>query len=235
MSFFGDVTDIDVVAVNDRGAPKTVRFNGTCNDRTDCTFSVLAEDNARRHDDDDGDDDGDNDDDDGDDDDEDDDRALPTHEGRDRPRDRLGLVIVSNGQIVEARALRKIALGNTQFHEATSPTLDTALNDVEFRPGAVMTVSVLLDPAVTSSLADAYLVLQLPNGQLMSWTGGGLVPGVVPIARGFRPFRFEGVVARITIPRGAPAGRYTWLSALTEAGTLNLLTPISTSVFTITP
>jgi hypothetical protein len=98
-----------------------------------------------------------------------------------------------------------------------------------------MTVTVLLDPGAVSTPADAYLVLQLPNGQLMSWTGSGLVAGLVPIARGFRPFRFEGVVARLPIPRGAPAGRYTWLSALTAAGTLNLLTPISTSVFAITP
>jgi hypothetical protein len=235
---FGDVTDIDVVAVKDDGSPKTVRFNGTCNEQPRCTFSVLAEDNNRRHDDDDSDGDGDNDEDvedDDDDGDRDDDAVSPADEGRGRPRDRLGLVIVSNGEIVEARSLRRIALGNIQFHEPVGPTMDTALNDVEFRPGEVMTVTVLLDPGAVSTPADAYLVLQLPNGQLMSWTGSGLVAGLVPIARGFRPFRFEGVVARLPIPRGAPAGRYTWLSALTAAGTLNLLTPISTSVFAITP
>jgi hypothetical protein len=78
-------------------------------------------------------------------------------------------------------------------------------------------------------------VLELPNGQLMSWTGSGLVPGLVPIARGFMPFPFQGSLAQIVVPRGTPPGRYTWLSALTATGTLNLLTPIAESVFTITP
>jgi hypothetical protein len=75
----------------------------------------------------------------------------------------------------------------------------------------------------------------MPNGQLLSWTGTGLVPGLVPIARGFVPVPYSGVVARVVIPRGAPAGRYTWLSALTVSGTLGLMTPISETVFTITP
>lgn len=243
MHIFGDVEDIDVVALDRDGSPKTVRFTGTCNDRPDCTFSVLAEDNARRHDDEDDDDDDDDDvddDDDGDDDDDDGDedddrRTVARGDDRSGRRDRLGVVIVSNGRIVEARALRRIARGNIQFHEPPEPALTTAINDVEFTPGNVMTVTASLDPGPTPALADAYVVVQLPDGQFLSWTGAGLVPGLVPIARGFVPFAFEGVVARVVIPRGAPAGRYTWLSALTAAGTLNLLTPIATSVFTITP
>ncbi len=221
---FGRVTDIDVVAVNDDGSAKTVRFNGTC-PRPDCTFSALVEDNGEGHrDDDEGEDDADGD-------------GQPDSEShrRWRPRDRLGLVIVANGEILEARALRPIARGNIQFHAPADTTLTTDVNDVEFGPGSVVDVSVSMDPGAARTTADAYVVLELPNGQLLSWTGRGLVPGLVPVARGFVPFAFQGALAQVTIPRGAPAGRYTWLSALTAAGTLNLLTPIAETVFTIAP
>lgn len=228
----GSVTHIDVVAVEDDGTPKTVRFDGVCDRRPDCTFSVIVEDHGegRR--------DGDDDDDDDDDGEVDDDRGGrrgpgtgPPH----RPHDRFGVVIVSNGRIVEARSLRPIARGNIQFHERVGPALTTAVNDVEFGPGASLAVSVALAPGAITTPADAYVVLELPNGQLMSWTGSGLVPGLVPIARGIVPFAFEGSIAQLVVPRGAPPGRYTWLSALTAAGTLNLLTPIAETVFTITP
>jgi len=221
MHILGRVRGIDVVAVDEDGTPTTVRFNGTCDRRPDCTFSVLVEDKGEGH----------RDDDEG----ELDDDGQPRTNDRWRPRDQLGLVIVANGRIVEARALRPIARGNIQFHRPAGPALSTDVNDVEYASGDVMDVSVSLDPGPVSTLADAYVVLELPDGQLLSWTGSGLVPGLVPIARGFVPSPFQGAVAQLVIPRGAPAGRYTWLSALTAAGTLNLLTPISESVFTITP
>jgi Ice-binding-like len=230
MKVFGRVRDIDVVAVGEDGSPKTVRFDGTCAQRPDCTFSVLVEDNGEghRHDDDD-DHDGDDDDNEGD--------GLPgaSHDRRVRPRDRLAVVIVANGRVVEARGLRPIARGNIQFHRPLAAGLTTDINDVEFGPGNMLDVSVSLSAVPVPTLADAYVVLELPNGQLMSWTGSGLVPGLVPIARGFMPFPFQGSLAQIVVPRGTPPGRYTWLSALTATGTLNLLTPIAESVFTITP
>jgi len=229
MHVFGRVRNIDVVAVTDTGAPKTVRFDGTCATRPECTFSVLVEDNGEGHRDDD---------DDFDDDDDGDDDAQGTsasNDHRNRPRDRFGVVIVANGRVVESRSLRPIARGNIQFHRPRGTVLSTDTNDVEFGTGNVMEVTASIDPGAASSPADAYVVLELPNGQLMSWTGSALVPGLVPIARGFVPFPFQGVVAQLPIPPGAPAGRYTWLSALTESGTLNLMTPISETVFTITP
>jgi hypothetical protein len=226
MKVFGQVRDIDVVAVTDEGRPKTVRFDGTCAMRPECTFSVLVEDNGEGHRD-------------------DDDDFTDDYEGDDapdsgrrhsRPRDRFGLVVVANGRVVEARSLRPIARGNIQFHRPrTTTALTTDLNDVEYGPGNVMEVTATLDPGPATGLADAYVVVELPNGQLMSWTGSALVPGLVPIARGFVPGPFQGVVAQVVIPRGTPPGRYTWLSALTASGTLNLLTPISETVFTVSP
>lgn len=230
MHIGGSVTHIDVVSVEEDGTPKTVRFDGVCDRRPNCTFSVLVEDHGegRRN--------GDDDDDDDDDGEVDDDRRRGPGGGPPpRRRDHFGVVIVSDGQIVEARSLRPIARGNIQFHERTGPALTTAVNDVEFGPGDSLAVTVSLAPGAVATPADAYVVLELPNGQLMSWTGSGLVPGLVPIARGIVPVPFEGAIAQIVVPRGAPPGRYTWLSALSAAGTLNLITPIAESVFTITP
>ena len=59
MHIGGSVTHIDVVAVEEDGTPKTVRFDGVCDRRPNCTFSVLVEDHGegRRDGDDDDDDD----------------------------------------------------------------------------------------------------------------------------------------------------------------------------------
>jgi hypothetical protein len=81
--------------------------------------------------------------------------------------------------------------------------------------------------------ADAYLVLQLPNGQLLSWTGNGLAPGLVPLARNIRPVNYRAVIARLAIPADAPAGTYSWFSGLAEPGTLNLVSEIAERRFTI--
>jgi hypothetical protein len=222
MKLFGRVRNIAVVAVNADGTPKAVRIDGTCFQRTGCTFSAVVEDNGEGH----------RDDDEG----ELDDEGRPRDEDRRwRPRDQLGIVIVAGDRIVESRALRPIARGNIQFHVPTAPTLSTDLNDVEFGPGNVVSVTASLDPGPVPTVADAYVVLELPNGQFMSWTSNGLVPGLVPLARGFVPFPFQGVLGQVVVPAGVPPGRYTWLSALTATGTLNLLAPIAETVFTITP
>src|SRR6185436_2493306 len=70
----------------------------------------------------------------------------------------------------------------------------------EFDRGDSMAVGASLGRGPSATLADAYVVLELPNGQLMSWTGGGLVPGLVPVARGFVPFQFETSLLQLVIP-----------------------------------
>jgi len=194
----GPVTDVDVVALNDDGTPKTARLSGTCSGLLpSCTFSVLTEDN-----------------------------------GEPPVDDRFGVTIVSAGQVVEARAIRQIRNGNIQFHSAT---LTTTTNAATVRPGEVMRLRVRLRKDKSNTRADAYVVLQLPTGQLLSWTGGGLVPGLQPIARNFVPVDLDLEVAALPIPAGTPPGVYRWLSALTQAGTLNLLTGIAERPVTITP
>jgi hypothetical protein len=82
---------------------------------------------------------------------------------------------------------------------------------------------------------DAYVVLQMPNGQLMSWTGAALVPGLVPLARNITPGRFAGTILQTAIPPGTTPGTYKWMSGLTSPGTHNLVSAISETVFTIRP
>lgn len=146
--------------------------------------------------------------------------------GRD---DRLALVVLQGDQVIEARALRTISHGNIQVHESLSTTVNVAVLDA----GDVLRLSVSLTPGSAPEPVDVYLVLRLPDGQLFSWTGGGFVAGIVPAARNIMPITFSGVVLQLVVPPGAPTGRYTWLSALTSAGTLNLLTPITETTFTI--
>jgi hypothetical protein len=145
--------------------------------------------------------------------------------------DIFGIAVVAGGAVTEERAPRVVNNGNIQTHL----TLSTNLNGSRFRPGQRMDVSVSLLPGTSPAPADAYLVLQLPNGQFLSWTGGGLVPGLVPIARGVHPQRFHGKLAELQIPPGVPVGPYRWLSALAQPGTLNLVTPISEARFSIAP
>jgi len=45
---------------------------------------------------------------------------------------------------------------------------------------------------------------------------------------------FEGELLQLRVPAGTPPGLYKWISALTEAGTLNLLTGLSERSVTIT-
>lgn len=118
----------------------------------------------------------------------------------------------------------------------TPAQLTTAVNAPTLSPGQTLALSVSFTPGGLPVTADAYLVLQLPSGALLSLTQGGLVPGVVPYVRAVTPAAaLTQEVLRIVLPGGTPPGVYTWLSALTAPGTLNLLTPLASTAFTIAP
>lgn len=142
--------------------------------------------------------------------------------------DRFGIAVVGS-TADETTPDRVVKNGNIQFHSS----LTTSLNARSFSSGDQMAVTVSMTPGGVRQPVDAYLVLRLPDGQLFSWTTQGPVAGIVPIARNIMPVNFSGVVATITIPRGAPRGTYTWLSALTAAGTMSLVSEISEQNFTI--
>jgi hypothetical protein len=150
--------------------------------------------------------------------------------GRD---DQFGVTVVLDGEVVEEQAMRQVRNGNIQFHTST---LETEVNAGVLRGGQTLRLNARLRRDRTAATpADAYIVLRMPNGQLMSWTGTSLVPGLVPIVRNFIPVDFDGTVLQVQVPNGTPPGVYTWLSALTDAGTLNLRSGISERSFTIQP
>lgn len=146
--------------------------------------------------------------------------------------DQFGVTVAADGEVLEERAMRVVRNGNIQFHDAT---LETEVDDETLSPGQTMRLTARLRRSRTPAAADAYVALRMPNGQMMSWTGSALVPGLVPIARNFVPTNFVGEILNLRVPGGTPPGYYTWMSALTEAGTLNLLSGISERRFTVTP
>ena len=157
---------------------------------------------------------------------------LTEDNGEPAVNDQFGITIVSNGQVVEARSLRVVRNGNIQFHSAT---LTTTVNAPTVRVGQTMRLAARLRRDRTATPADAYVVLQAPGGQVFSWTQAGLVPGLVPLVRNFVPADFEGELLQLRVPGGTPPGLYKWISALTEAGTLNLLTGASERSVVVTP
>ena len=150
--------------------------------------------------------------------------------GRD---DQFGVTVVVNGSVVEEQSMRQVRNGNIQFHTST---LTTDVNAPVLRAGQTLQLSARLrrDRTVATP-ADAYVVLRMPGGQMLSWTGSALVPGLAPLARNFIPVDLDVVLVRLQVPPGTPAGTYTWMSVLTDAGTLNLRSGISERSFTIQP
>ena len=114
------------------------------------------------------------------------------------------------------------------------PLLSLGLNGAVFPAGATMTLTGTLSAGNVPGAVDAYVVLRLPSGQLLSLQlGGQFVPGIVPIAKGFGPVDFQGVLAQYTFTGAEPPGTYTWLAALTAPGTLNVVSPLQEVAFTV--
>ncbi|MDH4063964.1 MAG: hypothetical protein OEW19_06160 [Acidobacteriota bacterium] len=117
-----------------------------------------------------------------------------------------------------------------------SMQLTTALDAVSYRAGDPLTLSASFTPGLLPQAADVYVVLQAPVGQIQSLTPLGLVPGLAPLMRHVAPADpVTQELLRTVIPAGTAPGSYQWLSAMTSPGTLNLLTSIATTSFTITP
>lgn len=96
-----------------------------------------------------------------------------------------------------------------------------------------MVVTGKLTPSTTPTMVDAYVVVQLPSGVFLSLQlGGRLVPGVVPIARGFVPFPYLAALVQYTFSGVEPSGSYTWYSGLSRPRTLEFVTPLQQAVFT---
>jgi uncharacterized repeat protein (TIGR03803 family) len=114
--------------------------------------------------------------------------------------------------------------------------LSLQANVSALRAGQTLTVNAVLTPGDLTARADAYVVIQMPWGAYYSLQiGGGLVPGLVPIVRNFTPMAITLPIFVHTFAANYPPGPYTFLSALTVPGTLQLLQPIQSQTVTFTP
>jgi IgA Peptidase M64 len=127
------------------------------------------------------------------------------------------------------------AVTATATTAVTGASLRVLLNAATFRPGETLTLTARLTPGPTPVVVDAYVVVRLPDGSFLSLQPGGVVAGVVPIGRGFAPFALTGEFLRYTFRGDEPPGQYTWFAALTEPGTLNVVSPLDQVPFTFSP
>jgi hypothetical protein len=101
---------------------------------------------------------------------------------------------------------------------AVLPTLTLSLGQSNLHPGQSLTLNATLTPGPVATPVNIFVLVQLPTGQIFSFTPGGFVPGVVPVLTGFTPVPFSGTIFSLPLPGGLPLGTYTWFSALTGSG-----------------
>jgi hypothetical protein len=119
---------------------------------------------------------------------------------------------------------------------SSSPTLALQLNQNTFRTGQEFVLRATLTPGTTPVTVDAYVLVRLPGGSMLSLTlGGGIVPGVVPIARGLPATNFSGELLRYRFAGTEPVGSYAVTGALAVAGTGNVIGAIAERPFTFGP
>ena len=117
---------------------------------------------------------------------------------------------------------------------SSAASFTLSLNQSVFAPGETMTVSAKLEPGLAPSAVDAYVVVQLPTGQLLSLQlPGGIVPGIVPIARGIVPIANEAMLISYTFSGIEPRGTYTWYAVLTRPGTMEFVSPLQQVTFAL--
>ena len=62
-----------------------------------------------------------------------------------------------------------------------------------------------------------------------------MVSGIAPLASGFAPFAVSGELLRVPIPGGVPAATFTWVGALTQAGSANVIGAVDEVPFSLSP
>jgi len=116
----------------------------------------------------------------------------------------------------------------------TAPPLSVSLNSTTLASSATMVAVVNTVGGHVDSAIDAYVVLDAGGGVIFSLLAdGSLVPGLAPIARGI-------VLQTASVPfvfplAGAPPGNYVWMTALTSPGSLALVSPVTSTPFTVLP
>jgi hypothetical protein len=121
------------------------------------------------------------------------------------------------------------------YEASDVPFLFLRLNESAFGPGDTMVLTAELIPGLVPVLADAYIVIRLPDGTLLSLVPAGAVAGIAPAATGFVPVLFRGEVVRYTFQGHEPGGTFDWFSVLTRTGTLDFLGAVDQDSFAFSP
>ena len=146
---------------------------------------------------------------------------------------------------VSVRTVNPVRPGGVRFPNAgffaaalrpADHPLALALNATAFESGDTMALTVTLTPAGILGPVDAYVVLRLPDATFLSLLlNGTVVPGIAPLASGFTAVPASGEVLRVPIPAGVPAATFSWIGALTHAGTSNVIGAIDEVPFALSP
>jgi hypothetical protein len=123
----------------------------------------------------------------------------------------------------------------SRFVRSERPVISVALNSSQFTTGETLSMAATIAPRPsTPPLVDAYVVIQLPTGQLVSLQLDGRTrPGVVPMARRFTPSSWQRTLLNYTVNGTEPAGIYTVYAVLTEPGTLNFASELDQFTFRV--
>lgn len=115
---------------------------------------------------------------------------------------------------------------------ATSPPVTITLNADTFRQSDTMVATVHVREDFVTPV-DVYVVVQAGSASFSLQLDGGLIPGLVPIARNVV---LPSIDAPFAFPlTGAPPGVYAWVAGVTAPGTMALVAPLESRPFTITP
>jgi hypothetical protein len=123
-----------------------------------------------------------------------------------------------------AAGLPRAADADCEVALPVEPTLTLTLNQGSFRQGDTMTLTATVTPGRSATAVDAYMMIRLSDGSVLSLQpGGGLVSGLVPYARSFVPFAFVDQVFMFTLSGTEPLGDHAWLAGMTRAGTGSII------------
>ena len=116
------------------------------------------------------------------------------------------------------------------------PKVTLQLNAASYHTGDTMTVVATVTPGGAPSPVDAYIMVQLTDGQFLSLQlNGPPVPGQVPIATNIVPAPVQQQVLQYTFTGAEPPGAYTWFAVFTVPGTMNFVSVLEQSPFVFAP
>jgi len=116
--------------------------------------------------------------------------------------------------------------------EPPGPTITNTTDGDVYRAGDTMTVTLTYENPGPDVFIDIQVACQLPDGTLFYFPGGDTP---VPFISGMLPSGTTIPMVIVLIydfPTDFPTGQYTWMTAMFQQGTFNMITDIATAPFT---